>query len=120
MSGWVEKCHVNLIGSRCGGNTARPQQHVRLSPAVEPHGLREAKSRDTLKGSSTVAWHRVTAGLHAYMGPLVFYHPLVEAKTHVLSVSGWGGLSTANTETGPPRHTAACQARFGEGSKCVG
>lgn len=59
-------------------------------------------------------------GLHTYMGPLVFYHPSVEAKSCLFSVHGHGGdLATASTETGSLCHIVACLVRFGEEAKCV-
>lgn len=75
-----------------------------------------------------MAWHREVeflAGMgdvwasHLH-GPVVFYHPSVEAKTRLLSMSGHrGDLATANSETEPPRHIVACLVRFGEEAKCV-
>jgi len=60
------------------------------------------------------------AGLHTCTGPLAFYQPSVEAKTCLLSMTGRrGGLATANTETGPPRHMVARLVRFGEEAKCM-
>lgn len=60
------------------------------------------------------------AGFHTCMGPLVFHHPTVEAKTSLLSTCGHGGdLATVNTETGPPHHTVSCLVRIGEEAKCM-
>lgn len=70
------------------------------------------------KWSFQWGWASASARLHTCTSPLVFYHPSVETKPCLLSMSGHG-VDLATTGSGPPRHIVAGLVRFGQETKCL-